>query len=149
MAHVMTLKQLRTNLISLAFGSLIVFGVGYHSTVDAIIATVVWVSLVFSLLGLVLMVIALFVIGSTATTGETRKAAAPFYKALSDMNSGVIQRLVSFMLSMYSMYGFIIHEWTGAAVVYVIIIMGTYSFIYLSKDAVKQFFIDSLKGEKA
>ena len=149
MAHVMTLKDLRNYAISLALGSAVVFGVGHQSTIDAIIATVVWLLLVFGMLAIIISTIALFVIGRATVDGDTRKAAAPFYKGLSEMHKGPVARVISFLLSAYWMYGFIIHEWTVTAVVYVIQITFTYIFLFLSKDAVKEFFVDSLKGDTA
>ena len=148
-AHTMTLKNLKNSVISLVIALTLVFAVGHQSTLDAVIATFVWVFLIFALLALIAGVIGLYVIGQSTVSKETRKAAAPFYKALSEIDTGWLQRSVSLAISAVWLYGLIIHEWTATAVMYVLISMLAFAFSYASKDAVKNFFIESLKGDEA
>ena len=142
----MSLKQLGNNIFSLALGSAILFGAGMHGTVDAILATVLWIVLIFALIGLICMTIATFVINANESK-KHEKALAPFFAALKKMETGIVQSIISFALTAYWLYALIVHEWTATAVVYTIVAIWGYMFKYLTKDLVKEYFLNSLKGQ--
>jgi len=144
----MTLKQLGNNIFSLALGSAILFGAGLNTTTDAILATVVWVILVFAIIGLLLITIVTAAV-STNEAKKHEKTLAPFFAALQKMQTGILQRVVSFALTVYWLYAFVVHEWTATAVIYTIVAIWGYLFTYLTKDLVKEYFLNSLKGSSS
>ena len=141
-----TWGDLRGYAISIAMASAILFGYGHHPTIDAIIATFVWVFLIFA------AVVMLGLSGSLIAIRRHEKRNDPdlgkFYKALSAMHKkGIIKRLLGFGLIGYWLYALVVQEWTATAVFYVILTMYVQLFIFLTRDIAKDFFVNQLKGE--
>lgn len=141
-----TLKDLGNKLTMIAVGTAVVFGIGYHPTVDAIIATVVWIFLVLMILGMLIAFVGIFAM-SRADDEDVKKFYSDMAKA--HRKSTLVSYILGALTSIYWLYGFVLHEWTGAAVVYVIAIMSSYGFLFMSKAMVKRHFIETLKGESA
>ena len=142
----MTWSKIRGYLTSIALASAIAFGYGYHPTVDAIIVTVVWIFLPLSALSMILLTIMLVVVRSDNKL-RSDPDAGKFYKGLRDLHSNVAGQIISYMIVGYWLYALIIQEWTATAVFYVMVIIYTKVFSYMTKDLVKDFFLEQLKGE--
>lgn len=138
-------SDIKGYVFSASLASMILFGYGYHSTVDAIIVTVVWMFLLFSAVVIIGLSVATFAIRKHDKRDD--KDLGKFYKALSDMHKSNAKRLVGFMFIGYWLYALVVQEWTVTAVLYVILTMYVQVFIFLTKDIAKEFFVNQLKGE--
>ena len=144
----MTLKDLYNSLFSAALASAILFGVGYHPTVDAIILTLVWIVIVLAILSVILLSVVTFVVRHNEEI-RSAKEMAPFYKAISNMHKEWAARILSYGLTLYWLYALIVQEWTATAVVYTISSISAFTFIQLTRDLEKEYFVERLKGESA
>lgn len=141
----MTMADFKGHTVSAALASSVLFGYGHHPTVDALIITAVWIFLTIATLG---------VIAITFTTVAIRrhdkcndKELGTFYKAISEIHSRPLKRLLGFLFVGYWLYALIIQEWTVTAVLYLIIVCVMQAFIFMTKDIAKDFFVSQLKGE--
>jgi len=131
--------------ISVAMASSILFGYGYHPTVDAIIVTVIWVFLTFS--AFVMIGISVATVAIRKHDKRNDKDLGKFYKSLSDMHKSPVKRLIGFVFIGYWLYALVVQEWTVTAVLYVILTLYVQLFVFLTKDIAKEFFVNQLKGE--
>jgi hypothetical protein len=141
----MTLSEFKGYVISAALASAVLFGYGYHNTIDALIVTSVWIFLAFSVLAVVM--ITFFTYAIRKHKDRSSKELAPFYKAISAMHNHGFKRLFSFLFVGYWLYALILQEWTVTAVIYFITVFYMQVFVYLTKDLAKDFFVEQLKGE--
>ena len=138
-------KDIKAYAISASLASAILFGYGYHGTVDAIILTIVWAFLLFSIAAMITLTVVLVAIRKHDKRDD--KELGKFYKALSDMHSSIIKRFIGFAFMGYWLYALVVQEWTVTAVFYVILTMYVQLFIFLTKDIAKAYFVGQLKGE--
>ena len=82
-------SDIKAYAISAALASSILFGYGYHGTVDAIIQTVAWAFLIVAMLGMITFTGVLIAIRKHDKRDD--KELGMFYKALSDMHSSIIK----------------------------------------------------------
>ena len=144
MKRKLTSSDVKGWIFSIALASAIIFGYGQHPTVDAIILTVVWIFLAISVLGLGFLTSVLVLIRKTDKPND--KDFGKFYKSLSNMHKNILGRIVGFMLIAYWLYALVIQEWTVTAVFYIIVVIYTQFFIFMTKDIAKDFFHNQLKG---
>lgn len=143
---IMTFGDFKNYIASIALASAILFGYGYHSTVDALIVTAVWIFLSIAIVGVTLLTVITFAIRNHKNRND--QEAGPFYKALSDMHDRhIVKRLIGFVMIGYWLYALIVQEWTVTAVVYLITVTYMEAFIFATKDIAKEFFLSRLKGE--
>ncbi len=141
----MTASEIKSHVFSAALASSVLFGYGYHSTIDAIIVTAVWIFISF--LVLAVGMITFFTIAIRRHEDRDKKELGAFYKSIADMHKNPLKRVLGFIFVGYWLYAFIIQEWTVTAVIYVIITAYMQLFIFLTKDIAKEFFVNQLKGE--
>jgi len=142
----MTWAKIKGYLNSIALASAIAFGYGYHPTVDAIIVTVAWITLIFSAIAIIALTVIVVVIRGDKDI-RSDEAVGPLYKALRDMHSDVVGQIISYAIVGYWLYALVIQEWTATAVFYVTLTIYSKVFSYMTKDLVKDFFLEQLKGE--
>ena len=142
----MTWSKIKGYLTSIALASAIAFGYGYHPTVDAIIVTVVWIFLPLTALSMILLTIMVFAVRSDNKL-RSDPDMGKFYKALRDMHLNVVGQIISYTIVGYWLYALVIQEWTATAVFYVTLTIYSKVFSYMTKDLVKDFFLEQLKGE--
>jgi len=141
----LSLSDIKAYATSATLASAILFGYGYHATVDAILLTVIWAFLLFSTMAMITFTVVLVAIRKHDKRDD--KELGKFYKALSDMHSGIIKRFIGFVFIGYWLYALVVQEWTVTAVFYVILTMYVQLFIFLTKDIAKAYFVAQLKGE--
>ena len=141
----MSVTEVKGYVISAALASTILFGYGYHPTVDAIIVTVIWLFLIFT--AIVMIGLSVATIAIRRSDEADSKDLSEFYKALSAMHTSIFKRLLGFGFVGYWLYALIVQEWTVTAVLYVIITVYVQFFIFFTKDLAKDYFVNQLKGE--
>lgn len=142
----MTLSDLKGHAVSVALASAILFGYGYHNTVDALISTAVWIYLVIIIISVVTVTFFTFAIRNYPDK-RNDKEMGKFYKSIADMHTSIGRRLFGFLFVGYWLYALIVQEWTITAVVYLVAFVYMQAFIFLTKDIAKDFFVNQLKGE--
>lgn len=141
----MTLTELRGHIISAGLASAILFGYGYHNTIDALIVTAVWIFLALCVIAVGTMTVFTFAIRKHKD--RSSKELAPFYKAIGAMHTHWLKRLFGMLFVGYWLYALIVQEWTVTAVIYFITVAYMQTFIFMTKDIAKDFFVEQLKGE--
>lgn len=141
----MTLSDVKGYAISAALASSILFGYGYHPTIDAIIVTIIWIWLGFCIIAMAGLSVATVVIRKHDNSND--KDLGAFYKALSAMHTSIVKRLIGLGFVGYWLYALVVQEWTVTAVFYVILTVYVQAFTFLTKDIAKEFFVNQLKGE--
>lgn len=139
-----TASEIKNHVISAALASSVLFGYGYHPTVNALIVTAVWIFLAFAGAGVIVLT---FVTVAIRKNNRNDKELGIFYKALSALHGHPIKRLLDLSLVGYWLYALTIQEWTVTAVIYLIIVVCMQLFIFLTKDIAKNFFVGQLKGK--